>query len=200
MQAVSVASLFVQSSTERSFVCNGGNGEEGQGERGGYQQHARVSPRRSHYQQLYVLPHRDRTFLIRLASSPSDNILTLGRLADPIVPGREATRVPISSSHWYDSIGGGGVSDPCATPPPPPPSPPSRRSPSHQAEASLCAHVSLCPRLFVPTSLYAQKSGILCPRLFLPKKVVFCAHVSLCPRLFVPTSLYAQTYASGSCG
>ena len=65
---------------------------------------------------------------------------------------------------------------------------------------SLCAHVSLCPRLFVPMSLYAQKSGILCPRLFVPKKVVFCAHVSLCPRLFVPTSLYAQTYASGSCG
>ena len=64
----------------------------------------------------------------------------------------------------------------------------------------------LCPRLFVPTSLYAQKSGILCPRLFVPTslyvppKVVFCAHVSLCPRLFVPTSLYAQTYACGSFG
>ena len=47
--------------------------------------------------------------------------------------------------------------------------------------------------LFVPTSLYAQKSGILCPRLFVPKRVVFCAHVSLCLKewYFVPTSLCA---------
>ena len=56
---------------------------------------------------------------------------------------------------------------------------------------SLCAHVSLCPRLFVPTSLYAQKV-VFCAHVSLcPKKWYFvssslCAHVSLCPRLYMP--------------
>ena len=46
--------------------------------------------------------------------------------------------------------------------------------------------------LFVPTSLCAHVS--LCPRLYTPRKVVFCAHVSLCPKkwYFVPTSLCAH--------
>ena len=64
----------------------------------------------------------------------------------------------------------------------------------HTARITVARSISLWPRLFVPTSLYAQKSGILCPRLFVPKKVVFCAHVSLCPKkwYFVPTSLCAH--------
>ena len=67
-------------------------------------------------------------------------------------------------------------------------------------EASLCAHVSLCPRLFVPTSLCAHVS--ICPGKWYFVPTSLCAQKSgiLCPRLFVPTSLYAQTYASGSCG
>ena len=58
----------------------------------------------------------------------------------------------------------------------------------------FCAHVSLCPKkwYFVPTSLYAQKSGILCPRLFVPTSLYAQKSGILCPRLFVPTSLYAQ--------
>ena len=57
--------------------------------------------------------------------------------------------------------------------------------------------ISLCPRLFVPTSLCAQVS--MCPKkwyfvptsLCAPKKWYFvptslCAHVSLCPRLYMP--------------
>ena len=64
----------------------------------------------------------------------------------------------------------------------------------------FCAHVSLCPRVYMPKKVVFCAHVSLCPRPFMPKKVVFCAHVSLCPRLFVPTSLYAQTYASGSFG
>ena len=53
-------------------------------------------------------------------------------------------------------------------------------------------YVSLCPRLFVPTSLYAPKSGILCPLLFVPTSLYAQKSGILCPLLFVPTSLYAQ--------
>ena len=56
----------------------------------------------------------------------------------------------------------------------------------------LCAHVSLCPRLYMPKKVVFCAHVSLCPRLYMPKKVVFCAHVSLCPRLFVPTSLCAH--------
>ena len=50
----------------------------------------------------------------------------------------------------------------------------------------------LCPRLFVPTSLYAPKSGILCPRLFVPTSLYAQKSGILCSRLFVPTSLCAH--------
>ena len=40
----------------------------------------------------------------------------------------------------------------------------------------LCAHVSLCPRPFMPN------------------KVVFCTHVSLCPRLYMPKRMPVVFY------
>ena len=78
-----------------------------------------------------------------------------------------------------------------------------RRLDKHWAALPSMRSISLCPRLFVPTSLCAHvsicpKSGILCPRLFVPKKVVFCAHVSLCPKkwYFVPQKVVFCAHVS----
>ena len=94
-------------------------------------------------------------------------------------------------THWINHF---TINDPCGTTAFQPPaafflSSVSNTSQNRSAGLSY-GYVSLCPRLFVPTSLYAPKSGILCPRLYMPPKVVFCAHVSLCPRPFMPQKWY----------
>ena len=63
----------------------------------------------------------------------------------------------------------------------------------------VCGYVSLCPRLFVPTSLYAPTTSLcahvpLCPKKWYFVPTSLCAHVPLCPKkwYFVPTSLCAH--------
>ena len=60
----------------------------------------------------------------------------------------------------------------------------------------LCAHVSLCPRLYMPKKVVFCAHVSLCPCPFMPKKVVFCAHVSLCPRLFMPKKVVFCAHVS----
>ena len=60
----------------------------------------------------------------------------------------------------------------------------------------FCAHVSLCPRPFMPQKVVFCAHVSLCPRLYMPKKVVFCAHVSLCPRPFMPQKVVFCAHVS----